>query len=630
MTEKKKQVIVVGGGLAGLSAAMKLAELGCYVKIVSVTKVKRSHSVCAQGGINVAMNTMGEEDSPIIHAYDTIKGGDFLANQPPVLEMCLAGPGIIYMLDRFGCPFNRTPEGNLDFRRFGGTLYNRTAFCGASTGQQLLYALDEQVRRYETKGFVEKFENHEFMRVIIDQDGKARGIIIMDLHNLNLTVLKADAVLIATGGPGLIFKKSTNSTFCTGAANGRLFIQGAKYANGEFIQIHPTAIPGEDKLRLMSESARGEGGRIWVYGDASKSITTPEGKSIPCGKTGEPWYFLEELYPAYGNLVPRDIGCREILRICEMGLGVDGQMQVYLDVTQLPPEKLKKLESILEIYTKFTGQDPREVPMKIFPAVHYSMGGLWVDWPAADDAQRFERFRQMTNIPGCFCAGEADYQFHGANRLGANSLLSCIFGGLVSGNEMERYISQLPHSFEQTSDAIFNEALQQEENFKKDLFSREGHENVFKLHDELADTLVKHVTVKRNDRDLLKTLEVIKDIRDRYKHIGLADRSTISNQTYIFANQFKYMIELALIITKGALLRNEFRGSHFKEGFTKRDDANWLKTTIASYNSENNEPDITYESVDLRHFDPIERNYVHAHKIKPEIKNMPTNIQLPV
>ncbi len=293
MTKAKKQVIVVGGGLAGLSAAMKLAENGCHVKVVSVTKCRRSHSVCAQGGINAAMNLMGEDDSPIIHAYDTIKGGDFLADQPPILEMCLCAPAIIQMMDRFGCTFNRTPEGNLDFRRFGGTLYHRTAFCGASTGQQLLYSLDEQVRRFEVKGLVEKFENHEFMRLVMDEKGITRGIVIMDLFNLKLEVLKADVVVIATGGLGVLFKKSTNSMFCTGAANGRLFKQGMKYANGEFIQIHPTAIPGIDKLRLISESVRGEGGRIWVYGDSTKTIEGPDGKKVPCGKTGEPWYFLE-------------------------------------------------------------------------------------------------------------------------------------------------------------------------------------------------------------------------------------------------------------------------------------------------------------------------------------------------
>lgn len=632
MAKKKveKDVIVVGGGLAGLSAAMKLAENGCRVKIVSVTKCKRSHSVCAQGGINAAINLKGEDDSPYIHAYDTIKGGDFLANQPPILEMCLCGPAIINMMDRFGCTFNRTPEGYLDFRRFGGTLYNRTAFCGASTGQQLLYSLDEQVRRYEAKGLVEKFENHEFMRLIVDSEGYSRGIVLMDNFNMNLEVLKANAVVIATGGPGLIFKKSTNSTFCTGAANGRLYKQGMKYANGEFIQIHPTAIPGEDKLRLMSESARGEGGRIWVYGDSNKTITTPEGKIIPCGTTGEPWYFLEELYPAFGNLVPRDIASREILHICEMGLGIDGQMQVYLDVTALSEEKKRKLESILEIYQKFTGDDPRKIPMKIFPAVHYSMGGGWVDWPAADDPDRMERYRQMTNLTGCFNVGESDYQYHGANRLGANSLLSCIFGGLVTGVEIPRYLDHLSSSYQDSPSEIFESALQYEQNFKKELLSRNGPENVFKLHDELADYMVKYVTVKRNNRDLKLTLDKIKEIRERYQNISIEDRNQFANQTYIFANQFSPMLDLAEVITVSALMRDEFRGSHFKPEFPKRDDEHWLKTTIAQYDPVKKETVISYEPVDTRHLKPVMRDYTQAKKVKPTLENIPANIILPI
>lgn len=631
MTEKKrKEVIVVGGGLAGLAAAMKLAENGCHVKVVSVTKVKRSHSVCAQGGINAAMNLKNEEDSPLIHAYDTIKGGDFLADQPPIVEMCLAGPGIIRMMERFGCPFNRTPEGNIDFRRFGGTLYHRTAFCGASTGQQLLYSLDEQVRRYEVQGWVEKFENHEFMRLCIDEEGSARGIVVMDLMNLKLDVLKADAVVFGTGGPGLIFKKSTNSTFCTGAANARLYMQGMKYANGEFIQIHPTAIPGEDKLRLISESSRGEGGRIWVYGDSSKSMTTPEGKTIPCGETGKPWYFLEEMYPAFGNLVPRDIGAREVLRVCELGLGVGGGMQVYLDVSHLPYKIQHKIESVLEIYRKFTGDDPHKVPMKIFPAVHYSMGGAWVDWPAVDDSDRMQRFRQMTNIPGCFNIGESDFQYHGANRLGANSLLSCIFGGLVAGMEVPRYLQDLKASYGNLPSSIFSEALAKEEELKKDLMSRNGKENIHRLHDELSDIMIKNVTVKRNNADLKKTLNVIKALRDRYKHISLDDRGSSVNQTYAFANQFGPMLELALVITKSALLRDEFRGSHYKPEFPHRDDQNWLKTTIATYDPNQGEPVISYAPVDLRYLKPIARDYSKAKKVIPHFENIPSNIKLPV
>lgn len=625
----KKEVIVVGGGLAGLSATMKLAEQGCHVKLISVTKVKRSHSVCAQGGINAAINSKGEEDHPLIHAYDTIKGGDFLANQPPVVEMCISGPAIINLMDRLGCPFNRTPEGTLDFRRFGGTLYNRTAFCGASTGQQLLYALDEQVRRYEAEGLVKKFENHEFMRLIRDEQGNARGAIIMDLFNLRLDPMRADAVVIATGGLGVLFKKSTNSTFCTGAANGRLYRQGMYYANGEFIQIHPTSIPGRDKMRLMSESARGEGGRIWVYGNSSTQIVTHDGKTISCGKTGEPWYFLEEMYPAFGNLVPRDIASRELLRICEMGLGVDGKMQVYLDVSHLSDERKHKLKAVLEIYEKFTGEDPRKVPMRIFPAVHYSMGGGWVDWPALNDTDRWQRYRQMSNIPGCFNVGESDYEYHGANRLGANSLLSCIFGGLIVGKEVPRYIDSLSASSSNLPSSIFEREQQVEEDFKQDLMSRNGVENVFMLHEELADWLVTNATVTRNNHDLKRTMEKIFEIEERYKNISLSDRSSFANQTYAFANQFRAMLDLAKVIVKGALLRDESRGAHYKAEFPHRDDEHWLKTTMATYEENSREPKIFYKDVDLRYLKPGMRDYSKAVKVKPHFENLPEEITLP-
>ena len=615
--------IVVGGGLAGLSCAMKLAEQGIQVKLFSVTRCKRSHSVCAQGGINAAFNSKSEGDSPLIHAYETIKGGDFLADQPPIVEMCLAAPGIIRMMERMGCPFNRTPEGNLDVRRFGGTLYHRTAFCGTSTGQQLLYTLDEQVRRYEVRNLVEKFENHEFLRLVLDKNGAACGIVYHDLFNLKICSMKADAVVIATGGLGMLFRKSTNSMFCTGAANGRLFMQGMHYANGEFIQIHPTAIPGEDKLRLMSESARGEGGRVWVPGDSQKSITTADGTSIPCGVTGKPWYFLEELYPAFGNLVPRDIAAREILRVTELQLGIDKQMEVYLDVSHLPLDKLKRLESILEIYEKFTGFDPRKVPMRIFPAVHYSMGGGWVDYPAAEDSDRMTRYRHMTNIPGCFNIGESDFLYHGANRLGANSLLSCIFSGLVAATEIPRYSEQRT-----IIEGNFDEAVALEEARKADILQRKGTENIHLLHDELANILIKDATVKRTNENLRRALEEIKSIRERIKHISLDDTTRFANQTYVFANQFEAMIEVALVIVKGALLRNESRGSHYKPEFPSRDDDHWLKTTIASYDTE--EPVISFKKVDVRYIHPKLRDYTTRDKETPHFEKLPENIPLPL
>src|SRR6201985_144438 len=422
------KIIVVGGGLAGLAAVIKIAEAGGSVDLFSIVPVKRSHSVCAQGGINAAKNLKGEGDTTDKHFDDTIYGGDFLANQTPVKAMCEAAPAIIDLLDRMGVPFNRTPEGLCDSRRFGGPLYHRTAFAGATTGQQLLYALDEQVRRYESDGKVKKYEGWEFLSAIIDSKGVSRGITALNLRSMELRAFPAEAIILATGGVGAIFGKSTNSVVCTGSAQSAVFQQGAYYANGEFIQVHPTAIPGEDKLRLMSESARGEGGRVWVPKDKNDKRVA---KSIP---ESDRWYFLEEWYPKYGNLVPRDVATRAIFKVVyEHNLGIDGKPMVYLDLTHIDRKILdRKLEGILEIYEKFVGDDPREVPMKIFPGMHYTMGGLWVD------------FNQMTNIPGVYSAGEADYSIHGANRLGANSLLSCIYGGFVAGPHAMNYAKNLP------------------------------------------------------------------------------------------------------------------------------------------------------------------------------------------
>src|SRR6202161_2923970 len=344
MTQPK--IIVVGGGLAGLMATIRVAESGVPVDLFSIVPVKRSHSVCAQGGINAAKNTKGEGDSTWQHFDDTVYGGDFLANQAPVKRMCEAAPGIIDLLDRMGVMFNRTPEGNLDYRRFGGTLMHRTAFAGATTGQQLLYALDEQVRRYEAEGKVTKYEGWTFLSAVIDDAGISRGICAMDLKTMEVKTFPADATIFCTRGNGAIYYRSTNSVVCTGMAQAALFQQGVDYANGEFIQVHPTAIPGEDKLRLMSESARGEGGRVWVPRDPTDKRVA---SSIP---EADRWYFLEERYPKYGNLVPRDVATRAIFKVVyEHNMGIDGQPMVYLDLTHIDRKILdRKLEGILEIY----------------------------------------------------------------------------------------------------------------------------------------------------------------------------------------------------------------------------------------------------------------------------------------
>jgi succinate dehydrogenase / fumarate reductase flavoprotein subunit len=584
------RIIVVGGGLAGLAAVIKIAEAGGTVDLFSIVPVKRSHSVCAQGGINAAKNLKGEGDTTAQHFDDTIFGGDFLANQTPVKAMCEAAPAIIDLLDRMGVPFNRTPEGLLDFRRFGGTLYHRTAFAGATTGQQLLYALDEQVRRYEAEGKVNKYEGWEFLSAVLDSKGQARGITALNLRSMELKSFVADAIILATGGIGAIFGKSTNSVVCTGSAQSAIFQQGAFYANGEFIQVHPTSIPGEDKLRLMSESARGEGGRVWV--PRTPGDTRPV-KQIP---EAERFYFLEEWYPKYGNLVPRDVATRAIHKVVyEEGLGIDGQPMVYLDLTHIDRETLnRKLEGILEIYEKFVGDDPREVPMKIFPGMHYTMGGLWVD------------FNQMTNIPGIFAAGECEYQYHGANRLGANSLVSCIFGGFRAGPNALAYAKNLPategdggHAAELTRQAEINSRL----------LKNEGTENPFRLWRELGQTTTEHATVIRYNKGLKLADEKIVELLERYKKVNLSDRSQWANTSFAFARQLKNMLELSRTLVQGALLRDESRGAHYKPEFPDRNDEKFLKTTKAGFTGEVAGPKFEYEEVDTQYIKPRARRY---------------------
>lgn len=581
----KGKLIVVGGGLAGLMSTIKAAEAGVSVDLFSLVPVKRSHSVCAQGGINGAVNTKGEGDSPWIHFDDTIYGGDFLANQPPVKAMCEAAPGIIYLLDRMGVMFNRTPEGLLDFRRFGGTQHHRTAYAGATTGQQLLYALDEQVRRHEVAGLVTKYEGWEFLGIVQDDEGRCRGIVAQNLTTMEIRSFRSDAVIMATGGPGIIFGKSTNSVINTGSAASIVYQQGAYYANGEFIQIHPTAIPGDDKLRLMSESARGEGGRIWTY------------------KDGKPWYFLEEKYPAYGNLVPRDIATREIFHVCvDLKLGINGENMVYLDLSHKDPKELDiKLGGIIEIYEKFMGEDPRKVPMKIFPAVHYSMGGLWIDYD------------QMTNIPGLFAAGECDYSQHGANRLGANSLLSAIYGGMVAGPKAIEYMNGLEKSAEDLSSSLYDARVREEQDKWDQILKMDGNENAYVLHKELGEWMTENVTVVRYNDKLLKTDEKIQELMERWENININDTAKWSNQGATFTRQLRNMLVLARVITLGAYNRNESRGAHYKPEFPERNDEEWLKTTMASFAGLTEAPKFHYEDVDISLIKPRVRDYTKKH-----------------
>ena len=601
------KIVVVGGGLAGLMTVIKAAEHGYQVDLLSLVPVKRSHSVCAQGGINGAVNTKGEGDSPWIHFDDSIYGGDFLADQPPVKAMCEAAPAVIYMFDRMGVMFNRTPEGLLDFRRFGGTLHHRTAFAGATTGQQLLYALDEQVRRYEASGLVNKYEGWDFLGAIL-HNGRAAGCVAQNLHTMEIRAFKGDAVILATGGNGLIFGKSTNSVINTGSAACEVYQQGAKYGNPEMIQVHPTAIPGDDKLRLMSESIRGEGGRVWVPSDG-KDGRPPK---------GEPFYFLEAWYPAYGNLVPRDVATRAIFKICvEMGLGVGGKNAVYLDVTHIDAAVLdRKLGGVMEIYEKFIGDDPRKVPMQIFPGMHYTMGGLWVDYEtdANHNVKLGSPRNQMTNIPGVYAVGEADFAYHGANRLGANSLLSCVFAGMLAGPSAMNYLKGLDGG--EVPASVFDGAVKQKTEEYQKMLKMDGPENPYILGEEMGKTMTDNVTVVRVNKNIQGAINKLKELQERWNTVGVPDHGSFTNQPVVYTRWLRNMLILSRAIAEGALLRDESRGSHYKPDFPDRNDEKFLKTTIAEYTPAG--PKFSYVDVDTSHIKPRARRYDVASKATKE------------
>jgi succinate dehydrogenase / fumarate reductase flavoprotein subunit len=608
----KTRVIVVGGGLAGLSCTIRLAEEGMDVDLFSMVPVKRSHSVCAQGGIN-ACNEIARQQgySEWEHFDETVLGGDFLADQPPVLEMANWAPKIIDLLDRMGVPFNRTPEGQRALRLFGGSLFKRTFFAGATTGQQLLYALDEQTRRWEVEGKVHKYEFWEFLWPVI-HEGQCVGIVAQDMRTMQIRSFRADAVVMATGGNGLIFGKSTMSVICTGGAASRCYQAGAKYANPEMMQVHPTAIPGEDKCRLISESARGEGARIWV---PRKPHDTREPNTIP---EAERYYFLEERYPKYGNIVTRDIATREIFEVCRQGLGVGGGNMVYLDLRDEVKRIgraaiMNKLEGILEIYEKFVGTDPLDEPMKIFPAVHYSMGGLWTTFTKDEKTGGLKAgspSNMSTSIPGLYAMGEASFSYHGANRLGANSLLSCIFDGLFGGKGVKNFCTDAAKvASAEVPQSAYDAIVAQETERQNWLLNNKGNENPYLLWQEMGKWMTDNCTVVRHNEKLAETLERCQEWKERYQNVRLSDTGMWTNQNLSFARALRDMIALAEAILNGALLRNESRGAHYKPAFPERNDAEFLKTTIATYDAAANKPIMSYGPVDTSLVPPRPRNY---------------------
>jgi succinate dehydrogenase / fumarate reductase flavoprotein subunit len=616
--KRRRKVIVIGGGLGGLWAALRVAEAGNQVDLFSLFEVKRSHSVCAQGGINACFDTKGERDSVWQHIVDTLKGGAYLANQPPVKSMCEQAPGLIHTFERMGVTFSRTSEGLLDLRLFGGVKNRRTVFAGASTGQQLLYGVDQEVRRQESLGHVQKYEWWEFLALVLDGRGVCKGIVAMNLRSLEVTSFRADAVILASGGMGQVYgHRSTNSTNSTGAAACRAYQQGAWFANTEFFQFHPTAMLGDDKTRLMSEATRGEGGRIWVPKDPQESRRPND---IP---EQERFYFLEEWYPSYGNTVARDVASRAIWRVIhEMGLGVGGEHKVYLDLSHLDPEFVEqRLHAILDIYRKFHGTDPLYEPMEIHPSAHYAMGGLWIDFEKDETSGGMKPGsprNHASNIPGLYACGECDYGYHGANRLGANSLLSASFSGRVTGESVTNYLKGLQDDLQAVPQQRYQDEIDHQQSINQTLLANGDGENPYSLHRELGELMSNRVGVVRDNARLRQAMDELRDLETRSLKVNLQETNSWSNQGLAYARQLQEMIRLGQVITASALARNECRGAHYKPAFElampkhaypgdpayenylqawKTQNNEWLKTTLTAQGKKG--PEISYQTVDI-------------------------------
>jgi succinate dehydrogenase / fumarate reductase flavoprotein subunit len=624
-----RKVLIIGGGLGGLWAALRVAEAGFQVALFSLFEVKRSHSVCAQGGINACFDTKGERDTVWQHIVDTLKGGSYLANQPPVKSMCEEAPGLIRTFERMGVTFSRTPEGILDLRLFGGVKHRRTLFAGASTGQQLLYGVDQEVRRQESLGRIQKYEWWEFLSIVRSGQGVCQGIVAMNLRTMDVEAFPGDAVILASGGMGQVYgHRSTNSTNSTGAAACRVYQQGAWLANTEFFQFHPTAMLGEDKTRLMSEAARGEGGRIWVPKDANDQRNA---KQVP---EQDRFYFLEEWFPSYGNTVPRDLASRAIWEIVHtMGLGVRGEHKVYLDLTHLNPDFIEqRLHAILDIYRKFHGSDPVHEPMEIYPSAHYAMGGLWVDFEKQipnNTIKLASPRNHATNITGLYACGECDYGYHGANRLGANSLLSASYSGRVAGESVTSYLKGMQQSSANAGQQSYRDEATRQKIINQKLLNNRGQENPYQLHRELGELMSSHVGVVRDNSRLNQAIDHLQELYARSQRINLGEKSHWSNQSLAYARQVQEMIRLGEVIAHSALSRNECRGAHYKPEFEltipphaypgepayetyrsawKQQNEAWLKTSIAS--DTENGVKIDYQAVDLSVLAPDEpRDY---------------------
>ena len=626
-------VIVVGTGLAGASASATLAELGYNVKSFCFQdSPRRAHSIAAQGGINAAKNYQGDGDSTYRLFYDTIKGGDYRSREANVYRLAEVSGNIIDQCVAQGVPFARDYGGLLDNRSFGGVQVSRTFYAKGQTGQQLLLGAYSAMNRQIARGKIKMYSRHEMMDIVVVK-GKARGIIARNLVNGEIERHSAHAVVIASGGYGNIFFLSTNAMGSNVSAAWKIHKKGAFFANPCFTQIHPTCIPVsgdyQSKLTLMSESLRNDG-RIWVPKEKADAKLIREGKlspiDIPENKRD---YYLERRYPAFGNLVPRDIASRAAKERCDNGYGVNKTGEaVYLDfshaiirygeekakvsgldssdsklVSKLGKEIVKqKYGNLFQMYEKIVDENPYELPMKIYPAVHYTMGGVWVD------------YNLMTSIPGCFAIGEANFSDHGANRLGASALMQGLADGyFVLPYTIGDYLSNEISTGEISTDLPEFDKSEKEISEKlKKLISNKGEKSVDYYHKKLGKIMWNKCGMSRNEKDLKSAIKEIKELReDFHNNVKIPGGLNEFNEQLAKATRVSDFLELGELFAIDALERNESCGGHFREEFQTddgeaiRDDKKFKFVSAWEYNNDPSKPilhkeDLEYEDIEIK------------------------------
>jgi succinate dehydrogenase / fumarate reductase flavoprotein subunit len=560
-------ILIVGGGLAGLSAALS-SDPSLSVAVISKVHPLRSHSVAAQGGINAALgnNPDGKDDSWERHAFDTIKGSDYLADQDTAELMCQEAIPTIYELEHMGVPFSRFPGGVIAQRPFGGAGFPRTCYAADRTGLVILHTLYEQSVRQDVQ-----FYNEWLVTQLVVKENRCLGLVVYDLENAEFIPIQAKAVVFATGGYGRVYMKTTNAFINHGSGIGAAYRAGVPLKDLEFVQFHPTSLIG--KNILITEGARGEGGYL----------VNNKGRR-----------FMEDYAPQSMELSPRDIVARAIQTEIDKGNGFEDQ-NVHLDLRHLGAAKIKKrLPGIREICINFGGIDPIDIPIPIQPAQHYSMGGIDVDKDCA------------SIVEGFYAAGEcACVSVHGANRLGGNSLLDTVVFGKIAGKKVSEYVNGA--DFSSGSETVLLDAALAFKNRVEVWKNRDSGEKFYVLMNRLKALMNEKVGLFRNKDELSQCLDTIQELREAYEHVYISGPCLRFSQELVNIIEYESMLDLAEVITLGALNREETRGSHYRLDFEKRDDANWLKHTLITWKE--GKPHISYKDVMIGKYEPVERKY---------------------